>query len=254
MPQLVAVRRARIDDAGIIADFADLRRHAYPAYSPVFWRPAPGARTHHLPFLQACLADGCHSAFVAEAAEGVVGAAVANYRVGVPPFTRDLEASGIASWLVDDFYVASQDLWRTAGGALLDSVAAAARSSGQNRLIVVSAERDAPKNAMLRDRGFRQAAAWWVRPLELPTNPVPAEGEPLPMLVGPAPPVYDPGGPVALALDTTPPFAMDRFERQAAAAEAVLAVVPVRMADRTLAEGLAAAGYAVASVWWAREP
>ena len=193
------------------------------------------------------MADGHHSAFVAESAEVVVGAAIANHRVRVPPFAQDREAS----WLVDDFYVAAPEWWRTAGGALLDSVAHAARSSRQNRLIVVSAERDDAKNAMLRDRGFRQAAQWWVRPLAPPQSPVPAEGERLPMLVGPAPPVYDPGGPVAMALDTVSPFAIDRFERQAFAAEAVLAIVPVRTADGTLAEVLAIAGYAVASVWYA---
>ena len=159
-----------------------------------------------------------------------------------------------ASWLMDDFYVAAPDWWRTAGGALLDSVAHAARSNRQNRLIVVSAERDEAKNAMLRDRGFRQAAQWWVRPLDPPQSPVPAEGELLPMRVGPAPPVYDPGGPVALALDTDPAFAIDRFERQAFAAKAVLAIVPVRTADGTLTDVLAAAGYAVASVWYVRGP
>lgn len=248
MPQDFTVRPARADDAGAIADFADARRRIYQAYSPVFWRPAADARMHHTPFLADCLADGHHTAFAAESRGVVVGAAIADHRVRVPPFAQDRDAS----WLVDDFYVAAADWWWTAGGALLESVAHAARSSRQDRLIVVSAERDDAKNAMLRDRGFQPGAQWWVRPLEPPLTPVLAEGERLPMLVGPAPPVYDPGGPVALALDTAPPFAIDRFERQALAAEAVLAIVPVRTAAGTLTEVLAAAGYGVASVWYVR--
>ncbi|MDA8198007.1 MAG: hypothetical protein M0Z54_01075 [Thermaerobacter sp.] len=248
MPQDFTVRPARADDAGAIADFADVRRRIYQAYSPVFWRPAADARMHHAPFLAACLADGHHTAFVAESRGVVVGAAIANHRVRVPPFALDDKAS----WLVDDFYVAAPDWWRTVGGALLESVAAAARVSRPDRLIVVSAGRDGAKNAMLQDRAFRQEATWWVRPLDPPESPVPAEEEPLPMLVGSAPSVYDPGGPVALALDTAPPFAVDRFERQALAAEAVLAIVPVRTAAGTLTEVLAAAGYGVASVWYVR--
>ena len=93
MLQAVTVRPAHVGDAGTVADFAEGRRRVYHAYSPVSWRPAPDARLHHAPFLQACVADGHHSAFVAESAEVVVGAAIANHRVRVPPFAHDREAS-----------------------------------------------------------------------------------------------------------------------------------------------------------------
>ena len=123
-----------------------------------------------------------------------------------------------------------------------------ARSADQNALRVVTARRDEPKRQMLIEPGLAPAARWWVKELT-PTAPAQPYG-PITLVdieaqLVPAPPVYDPGGPVCLlgALDSAK--AAVAAER-AAAAGAVLAIVqregdgtPVPAADPLLE----AAGY-----------
>lgn len=242
----LAVRAAAPADAPALADLADARRRAYEAFSPVFWRPAPGARAKHLPYLAACLAGTAHTALIAEWHHQVAGAAMAGHRAGMPPFVHD----PARSWLLDDFYVAAPDLWVTVGRALVEAVADLARAAGQDRLIVVSAAQDAAKTAMLAQAGFGHKASWWVRPAK-PARPALAASSPA-MRVGPAPPVYDPGGPVALAWGPHVPRRPDTFCQEAAAAGAVLAVVPVRTADQEGTRALVRAGYTEASQWHAR--
>ena len=108
-------------------------------------------------------------------------------------------------------------------------------------MVVLTARRDAPKRAMLAGAGYERGASWWV-------HPVPAvEGE-LPTLlhtdavVGPAPPVYDPGGPTALALEMRDPADISAFDHWASASNAILAIVPARSSQPELENALAAGG------------
>lgn len=125
-------------------------------------------------------------------------------------------------------------------------------------MVVVVAQRDEPKRALLRSAGYTLAAAWWVRPLApiaAPTDSsAPEAPEGIEAVVAPAPPVYNPGGPVALALSLgdAPAAQVARFDAWAAASGAALAVIPARVADVALVEALARAGYTVASEWYVR--
>lgn len=255
MPPAIVIRPARPDDAEAAAAFAEVKRAEYARYSPVFWRPAADARAKHQPFLRFCIQSDQFVAFTAEAAaesgDAVVGVALANRQGAPAPFRADPEPT----WFVDDFFVADSALWPTAGMALLESIQQAASANGAARVIVVVAQRDAPKRALLRSAGYALAAAWWVRPLTTAGAPasLPAP-EGIEALVAPAPPVYDPGGPVALALalGDAPAAQVARFDQWAAASGATLAVIPARVADVALGEALARAGYTVASEWYAR--
>ena len=70
-------------------------------------------------------------------------------------------------------------------------------------------------------------------------------------IVGPAPPVYDPGGPVCLAARLDGPDALPHLERYGAAARAVLAIVPLATGREDVRAVLVARGYALASEWYA---
>lgn len=246
-PAGVVVRTAVAADAPALADLADARRRVYEAFSPVFWRPARDARAKHLPYLAALLAGTAHTALIAQWCHQVAGAAIAGHGAGMPPFVHD----PARSWLLDDFYVAAPDLWATVGRALLDAVADVARAAGQDRLIVVSAAKDAAKTAMLAAAGFSHEASWWVHPVQPARPALMTESSPA-VRVGPAPPVYDPGGPVALAWGRKALCRPDTFLQEAAAAGAVLAVVPVLTADRECTRALVRSGYTEASQWHTR--
>lgn len=244
-----AVRVARPDDADIAADFAATKRAEYEEYSPVFWRRAADDREKHQPFLRQCIESDDYSAFAAERGDEIVGVILANRRGAPPPFHADREPT----WFVDDFYVAEPGLWESVGRALLDAAAAEAGASGAERLIVVGAQRDLPKRSFLLTAQCALAAAWWVHPVE-PTNAPPPDLSRIQAVVGPAPPVYDPGGLTALAtsLGDTPATAVALFDQWAAASNAVVAIIPARVSDIALEEVLETQDYVVASEWFIR--
>lgn len=229
-------------DAHAAADLAEAKRTEYAAYSPVFWRPAEDARDRHLPFLAHCIESERFLALAAEQSGAVVGIALTSLSGAPPPFHADPEPT----WFLDDFFVAG-GAWAEVGGPLLERIAAEAK-----RLVVVAAHADRAKCALLEALGFACAASWWVLPVE------PAPGEPPPLdgidaVTGPAPPVYDPGGPTALATRVEPGDAaglVATFTRWSAASGAVLAIVAARSADAELADALATTGFSRASDWY----
>jgi GNAT superfamily N-acetyltransferase len=241
------VRASRAGDAEAAAELAAARRARYEPYSPVFWRRAEDAVERHRPFLAHCLEDPGYTARTAEHEGRVVGIAIAGHRLLMPPFQDDPRAS----WLLDDLYLGDESSWPTVGAALVEAIAGEAAAVGVERLVVVSARADEPRRRALLDAGFAPAAEWHV----LPVEPAPAEAE-LPegvdAVVGPAPPVYDPGGPTALALRIAAPE-VAAFSAWASASGAVVAIVPVGCTDAPLLAALATHGYAVASEWLARD-
>jgi hypothetical protein len=238
----VIVRRALAADAEAAADLAEAKRAEYAAYSPVFWRPAAGARERHRPFLAHCIENDRFLALAAEDAGELAGLVLAGKHGAPPPFHADAEPT----WFVDDFLVAGGD-WDGAGALLLERVAGEA---GGARLVVVTAHADRPKCAFLEARGFACAASWWVLPVDAePGDPVLPDGAEA--VTGPAPPVYDPGGLTALALRLDPRHVAD-FVAWTVASDAVLAIVAARESDTSLAAALAAAGFARASAWYVR--
>jgi GNAT superfamily N-acetyltransferase len=236
---------ARSEDAHEAALLADAKRGEYERYSPVFWRPAKNALERHESWLAKCLDDDTYTSFAARSGSTLVGIAMAAHSVFPPPFRGDPESS----WLVDDFFVRSGDDWSGVGVELVEAVEGAARDLGAVRIVVLSARRDEPKRAMLSSLGYERGASWWVHPVEA------HEGEPPTLrdtdaLVGPAPPVYNPGGLTALALEMRDPADVPTFKDWASASNAVLAIVPARSSNGELETALATEGYEPASDWF----
>lgn len=84
-----------------------------------------------------------------------------------------------------------------------------------------------------------------------PTDEAPPSLHDTKAVVGPAPPVYDPGGTTALALETDA-AEVDAYDRWAAASGAVLAIAAARSTEPELEDALQRAGYEVASDWFAK--
>lgn len=241
----VTIEPARPEDAHDAALLADEKRREYERYSPVFWKPATDALNRHQPWLARCLADDGYTSFAARRSDSLVGIALAAHTVGPPPFRADPEAS----WLVDDFFVESPGLWEPVGAELLGAIENEARSQGAFRVVVLSARRDEPKRAMLSSIGYERGASWWVHPVE-PNVGQPPKLRDTDAVVGPAPPVYEPGGLTALALEMRDPADVPTFGHWASASNAVLAIVPARSSNPELERALEDGGYRPASDWF----
>lgn len=219
------------------ATLMEHRRQRYAELSPVFWRPATGITSSHAQFMRSLAAR-----------EGA--AALRSDRGFVLSYPHE------GRCFVDDFAVTADDLWASEGRDLLLRLWSTVRSPEQPVLRVVSARRDEAKRGMLRSLGLEVAARWWVKELS-PTND-PTTWGPVTLgdvdaLIGPAPPVYDPGGPVCLLGDLDPSRA-GAAAQAAADLGAVLAIVQRESDLRADVPGLDTAGFHNPSEFYQGDP
>lgn len=231
------VRRLTSADCGWAAEMMERRREIYAAYSPVFWRPAVGV-------------TGMHARFLAKKASSNATVAVRTDHGFLIAELRNSEG------FIDDFAVEPDARWAADGAALLRAAWPALAHAGATRLRVVSAAADAPKVAMLEACSLELVAQWWVKPLD-PTGAPGASGRVtgpgFSGILSPAPPVYDPGGPVLLAERVEAGADLARITETAAAMGAVLAVVPTPAGGHREAE-LRTSGWTVSSAWYLGAP
>ncbi len=156
---LVEVRSAAPGDVDAIVRLAAVRRAEYESYQPVFWRPAADAAARQRPYLAGLIEDPAVITLVAVTGHDVAGFAIVT--VGVAPSVYD---PGGLTCLVDDFVVADAHDWPTVGVILLRAVIRAALERGAAQ-IVVAAQLDEAKRAVLAASGLSVASESWVHPL-----------------------------------------------------------------------------------------
>lgn len=227
----------RLEDAVWAAGLLELQRREYARYSPVFWRPAEGARTLHERFLrrqitaEANVALRTHDGFIICQCRPDEG-------------------------FVDDFTLAPPRRWNEDGAALLLAAAEKLAEGGIGVLRVVTAHDDQPKAGLLRDLSLSLAEQWWVHellPAGLPAPPGRVSGPGFSGLLTQAPPVYAPGGPLFLADQPDDPACISVIAHEATERGAVLAVIPATPGSAVAAE-LRRRGWTVASDWYTGRP
>lgn len=154
---------------------------------------------------------------------------------------------------VDDFAVDRDGTWDDDGAALLLTASqrlAAAGALAQVR--VVTAHADKPKASMLASLSLQVVERWWVRevkPAAQPGKPGRVNGTGFSGIFGPAPPVYDPGGPVLLADRLADDADIAMVEHEAAELGSVLAIVPAAPGSAR-STSLRQRDWSVASDWY----
>jgi len=239
----VVVRPAVAADADAIAALSALQRRRQSEWAPVWWRMADGADDLHPLWLGHLVSTEGPVARVAVDDEGAVRAAAIAHDQG-------------AAWFVDDVVADAHD----AGVAVLAAVA-------ERPALTCVPTPDEAGAARAAAAGWTHRSSYWIGPPapgpppDLPSvaalprpphtfGPVLAEGR-----AGgvPAPPVYDPGGPVTLVAAVAGPdrAAAVAAERAAAADRGdVLVALVVGVDDPELAGVAEAAGLArTVDVW-----
>lgn len=225
------VRLLTADDLDWVAGLTGERRARLVPHAPRFWRPAADAGQRHRAFLAHLVADP--GAVTLRTEHG--------YLVGVERAGR---------LVVDDMVVDPPEHWPTEGVRLLEH----ARGSGALRFVVPVVERERMDAAL--DLGLEPAEVWWHRDLEPATGLNVVAEDPAVKVDGaagqlvPAPPVYDPGGPVLLVSSVESADALTRIQQSAARRGATVAVVVQDPADTVTAGLLFAAGFAVTTYFF----
>lgn len=224
-------------DVGWAALVMDQRRQLYARYSPVFWRPARDA-------------IGVHARFLARQ---IAAPHVIALRTDDGFLIAELRGPEV---FIDDFAVAGERSWPADGAWLLAAAWEQAAAAGAITARVVAAAADVPKVAMLAGAGLALVSQWWVKPVTPggpPARTGRVQGTGSVGRLGPAPPVYDPGGPVLLADDPPRTASLAAVEGDAAAMGAVLAIVPAAPGVAR-EQQLTQRGWTVASQWYLGTP
>lgn len=242
------VRDALPSDAKAMAEIAEAKRQHYADHAFPFQRPATNGESIHAAFLPKLIEWDGFIVLVHEShPDRVDGFIVARVGSAPPPFGEG------ALFHVDDFALTSADYWPTLGGKLLREVARRAAAADAETGIVVSgpASIDRAKTDFLTKQGFVVEAEWWVKLIDASAGMTARESDRFEAVVGPAPPVYDPGGPTCLALRIDGPEVLEEFEAFAQASGSVIAIIPTRTTHTDLRDALPRRGYTVASEWYA---
>ncbi|MDQ2789108.1 MAG: hypothetical protein DLM60_20780 [Pseudonocardiales bacterium] len=219
------------------ADLMESRRQLYALYSPVFWRPARGGTDLHARYLLRQIETGTNVGLRTDH-----GFIIGQHRM--------------SEGFVDDFAIDPEATWAGDGRELLLATWKQLAGSGADALRVVTAKADERKVEMLLECSLRLVEQWWVKPLEATGSAATTgrvDAASFSGILGPAPPVYDPGGAVLLADRVAVEAELAILEREAAHLGAVLAVLPTEPhADRE--EDLRHRNRTVASQWYLGQP
>jgi hypothetical protein len=222
-------------DLDWVTDLAAARRARLVPFAPRFWNPSPDARALHAGYLGRLIASPDVTAVRSEH----------GFLFGLPR-RGQLPADDM---IVDDMVLTDDTHWPDEGTALLRYAARAAHPAAFRFVCPVPEE---PRADAARAVGLTVAESWWHRDLDArPASPsaqsAPAAAPAAELGEGcrlvPAPPVYDPGGPVLLVTRVPDASALTHAEQAAAARGATVSVVSQDPADGALATLLTKAGY-----------
>jgi len=161
----LAVRDAKPDDVPHIVDLAAVKRDHYQQYSPVFWRPATGARKAHRSFLEKLVAS-TESICLVHDANGVLNGFIIGTVISAPPVYNP----GGKVCMIDDFVVSDPSLWSTVGVALRDETERRAAMAGAVLSVTVCGQRDEAKRQVLLESGSHVASEWHIRAIKRRTG------------------------------------------------------------------------------------
>lgn len=156
----MSLRKAESRDIVEIVELAEQRRRLYQEFQPRFWRKADDSRERHSVFLGSLLLREDVILLVHEREDKIDGFVIADF-VPAPP----VYDPGGPTCRVDDFCVASGDLWESIGRELLSEVLDLARARGAAQSVVVCGHLDQLKREMLALMGYSIASEWYVRDL-----------------------------------------------------------------------------------------
>lgn len=152
------IRQATAADIPRILALLQQRREAYQHYAPTFWRIADRAVEKHESFIRRLVHDDDVLSIVHEAHDRVDGVLIAT-TMNAPP----VYDPGGKVCMIDDYVVESPELWREVGMRLLEHCREWAMTQGCVLQIIVCAQKDVPKSAMLKGMGAEVASEWYVR-------------------------------------------------------------------------------------------
>ncbi len=160
------VRRATKSDLPRMVELSRQKRHDYARYQPVFWRPAEDAEAKQLDFFRWLIQQDAPLLFVSEESDTSLNGFVIALNMERLPLS-DPALSLVNGLHIDDFTIANDELWSTAGRELLLAAVSAHQSRvGADSVVnVISGVHNQPKRKLLgSDANMRSLFTWDILP------------------------------------------------------------------------------------------
>ena len=155
----MSVRAGSAEDVPACIAMLEAMRLRYQTYAPQFWKKAENSAAMTKMFFAHLLGEETTLFLVAEEDGTAKGFLMARPQPVPPVFEPGRTA------FIDDFCVADDSDWAGIGGALLDEARAQLKARGFEQIVVVSAQRDAAKMAMLDAATLTATSSWFAAKL-----------------------------------------------------------------------------------------
>lgn len=218
-------RTMTVSDVEWAVEVLARRREGLLPHAPLYWRPAVDAIERHRAYLAYLIGEGQGFGFRTDDALMIA-------------------ASGPHGWTVDDAWV-QPDRWEDEGLALWTRTAAEAGTGSAMRFVCPAFEPE--RTSFARHQGLVLGNSWWhtevdtSAPIENPATEPQVTGSRVALV--PAPPVYDPGGPILFLQDVQDVTAIVRSREEATRCGAPLVVVDQPAGADDLTRALAENGF-----------
>jgi TRAP-type C4-dicarboxylate transport system substrate-binding protein len=149
------------------------KRKAYEIAQPQFWKYAPGAEEVQAKWFEELLDDETYIILVAiSGSKNEMLKRVQHDKKELKAFiigrlikAPEVYNPGGLTLMIDDFCVASPELWETIGSELVAKIKEIAKEKGATQILVVSGDHDKAKNSFLEKACLTVASRWYVTSL-----------------------------------------------------------------------------------------
>ena len=152
------VRIATEDDLPAMVSLIEAHRVQLKEWQPRFWNPAPGAAEMSKQWFGHLISQTRNLGLVHESDGTIDGFLIATI-VPAPP----VYDPGGLTCLIDDFAVASDDLWPSVGEALVQYASGWSKENGASQTVIITPMAHNEKMAFVENRRMTPSASWWVQ-------------------------------------------------------------------------------------------
>ena len=138
-----------------------IKRQDYETHQPRFWRRAESADSHQERWFHHLLNTQDHILLLAKEEDQIIG-----FVIGRLIEAPAIYAPGGLTLMIDDFCVASPQLWLTAGQELLKEISSLAKKKGSVQTVVVTGAHDTFKKEFLKSMNMTIASEWYVSSIQ----------------------------------------------------------------------------------------
>ena len=154
------IRSVKKQDIPSMVMLSNIKRTEFEKVIPYFWQKAENADDLQQKWFFELLNQSDYFIYLAEENSQTIG-----FIIGRNIKAPEVYEPGGFTLMIDDFCVASANLWEPVGNKLINAVCQKAQQHGATQLLVVCGAHDHDKKSFLKNQKLEIASEWYVKPI-----------------------------------------------------------------------------------------